>query len=82
MLYSTLKPFTAGTAGNVNAVAQVLAGATSVGAAGNTTNSLLPEHCEGSGVEYVAFQHPGAKGVNSPEELIVPPPLTAQVPSG
>src|SRR5512138_2039770 len=54
-----------------------------VGAAGNTTNSLLPLHTFGSGVVYVAVKHPGVVGENTPvDELMVPPPLTVHVPPG
>ena len=43
ILYWKVKPATAGTAGRVNAVAQVLAGAVKTGAAGNiTTLTVLP----------------------------------------
>ena len=80
MLYSTLNPATGVAVGKVNATLQVFAGGTSTGAAGYTTKLFVSVH-PGPGVVYVAVKQPAAPGVNTPEELlIVPPPLTVQLP--
>jgi hypothetical protein len=83
ILYSTLKPETTGTEGNVNAEPQVLAGAVRRGCNGKTTKLLVPGQLTGAVATYVAVKHPAAEGVNTPVAAsIFPPPLTVQVPVG
>ena len=80
ILYCTVNPDTAVTVGSVNAALHVFAGTANIGAEGNTTKFFVSLHAT-PGVVYVAVKHPAVLGVNTPVlELIVPPPLTVQVP--
>jgi hypothetical protein len=81
--YSTLNPDTGVTVGKLNAVLQVLGGGVIVGLDGKTTKYAVSEQMVGCAALKIALQHPGVVGVNTPvDALIVPPPLTNQVPPG
>lgn len=75
-----MNPLIVATAVIVKAVLQVLAGVVNEGEAGNTTKLAVSSQKSGAGAIYFTIQQPVALGKKTPELLMVPPPVTDQVP--